>query len=353
MSTGKIRVLVVDDSALMRHLIAHTLESDPEIEVVGTAPDPLIAREKIKLTQPDVVTLDIEMPRMDGLEFLRRLMALRPTRVLMISSLTARNTTATLAALELGAIDCLEKPLDQNDGTLGAFREALLAKIRMVAGARLRGGQAVVTRPLARPRVTPSDRHLIAIGASTGGVEALATIVKALPEGLPPIVIVQHMPARFTTSFAKRLDALGPVRVAEAEDGMDLKPGQALVAPGGFQLEVLRRPTGYRCRIFEGSAVSGHAPSVDVMFASVASAAGAHATGVILTGMGQDGAQGLLAMRQAGALTFGQDAPSSLVYGMPRVAREIGAVSAEFPLEKMAAAIVGAVERDQSDKLAS
>lgn len=354
MPVSKIRVLVVDDSALMRQLISNTLGADPRVEVVGTAPDPLVARDKIKQLNPDVVTLDVEMPKMDGIEFLRRLMALRPTRVLMVSSLTAKNTATTLAALELGAVDCLEKPLDHEDGTLAAFREALLMKIHVVAGARLRGGAvSAPVKPVEAARAGFSNRQIIAIGASTGGVEALSKIVAALPGGLPPIVIVQHMPPRFTASFAQRMNALGPVRVREAEDRMVLEPGQAVIAPGGFQLEILRQGDRYRTRIFSGSVVSGHAPSVDVMFHSVAAMAGAQAVGVILTGMGHDGAEGLLAIHETGAITLGQDQASALVYGMPRVAKEMGAVGTEVALEKMAGAIVRAVEVTAREKLAS
>lgn len=340
-----IKVLVVDDSSLLRQLISSILSEQPDIEVVGTAPDPIIAREKIKLLNPDVVTLDIEMPRMDGLEFLRRLMTLRPTRVLMLSSLTGRNTEATIRALQIGAIDCLEKPVDGADGTLAAFRAALVEKVRLVASAQV--GAIATKLPSATPRqltAARSEHDLIAIGASTGGVEALSFLLGELPAGLPPIIVVQHMPPRFTGSFAGRLNAASALEVLEGEDGMELRPGRAIIAPGGYQLEIAKRGARMTCRVFEGELVSGHAPSVDVMFHSVAEALKNAAIGVILTGMGHDGAQGLLAMRKAGAKTFGQDQRSSLVYGMPRAAAERGAVDVQLPLARMPDAIVGAVE---------
>lgn len=340
-----IRVLVVDDSAFMRQLITTILKSDPGIEVVGTAPDPLIAREKIKTLNPDVLTLDIEMPHMDGIEFLRRLMSLRPTRVLMISTLTSKNADASLRALALGAIDCLEKPLDQLDGTLSLFRAELLEKIRMVAAAQLGAFKPAPRQaPVRRARPRPPGGGFIAIGASTGGVEALNYLLQELPTGLPPIAIVQHMPPRFTASFAQRLDGICALDVREATDGMDIQPNQIVIAPGGLQLEIRRKGDRYQCHVFEGTQVSGHAPSVDVMFSSVAKAAGPDAVGVILTGMGQDGARGLLDMRQAGARTFGQDQHSSLVYGMPRVAAEMGAVESQLALDRIADAIVGAAD---------
>lgn len=352
MPSEKIRCLVVDDSAFMRQLIATSLESDPNIEVVGTAPDPLIAREKIKLYNPDVVTLDIEMPKMDGIEFLRRLMTLRPTRVLMISSLTKKNADATLLALQMGAIDCLEKPLDKDAGTLATFRETLLEKVRLAATARLGSPGAVVQRSLSGLRkVQVNSQSVIAIGASTGGVEALTYLLQSLPDGLPPIAIVQHMPPRFTGSFAQRLNGLCSFEVLEAEDGMEFLPGRAILAQGASQMEVERRGGHLRCRLSEGVPVSGHAPSVDVLFSSVARLSNTQTIGVILTGMGHDGGQGLLEMRRAGAFTLGQDRQSSLVYGMPRVAAELGAVIQQVSLDGMADAILGAVEKQMNPEV--
>lgn len=344
MPGARIRCLVVDDSAFMRQLISTTLASDPEIDVIGTAPDPLIAREKIKLHNPDVVTLDIEMPKMDGIEFLRRLMTLRPTRVLMISSLTSKNAEATLMALQMGAIDCLEKPLDKDAGTLATFREALLGKVRLAAAARLGSPGAAPQRLTSnRSKAPASGKAMIAIGASTGGVEALTHMLQSLPDGLPPIAIVQHMPPRFTGSFAQRLNGLCSFEVLEAEDGMEFLPGRAVLARGGYQMEVERRGAQLRCRLSEGAQVSGHAPSVDVLFSSVARIGNGQTVGVILTGMGHDGAQGLLEMRRAGAFTLGQDRQSSLVYGMPRIAAEVGAVMQQVSLDRMADAILAAV----------
>ncbi|HRE21610.1 MAG TPA: chemotaxis response regulator protein-glutamate methylesterase [Rhabdaerophilum sp.] len=340
-----IRVLVVDDSALMRQMLSTMLASDPDVEVVGTASDPLIARQKIKQFDPDVVTLDIEMPNMHGLEFLRRLMALRPTRVLMISSLTQKNTEFTLEALASGAVDCLGKPRDAtSELEMAGFRETLLQKIHAVASARLRSAPAVTAGvPL---QVVPgrTRRHFIAFGASTGGVEALSRVFAELPSGLPPIAVVQHMPGGFTSSFARRLANLSQIEVVEAEDGMPIRAGQAALGPGGYQFEIVRRDGEFRCRVFEGPAPLGHAPSVDILMESVALAVGDRAIGVILTGMGRDGARGMSAMRAAGALTIGQDEASSLVYGMPRVAFEAGGVEQQSPLARVAAEVIAAVQ---------
>jgi two-component system, chemotaxis family, protein-glutamate methylesterase/glutaminase len=345
MRQEKTRVLVVDDSAFMRQLLSTTLSADPGIEVVGTAADPLIAREKIKQFNPDIVTLDIEMPNMDGLEFLRRLMSLRPTRVLMISSLTQRNAEATIHALQLGAIDCLEKPQGMNDAAIAPFKAALIEKIHLAAAVRMRADARPLQLPTRRP-VTRIDTQcrLIAIGASTGGVEALSHVLQGLPADLPPIAIVQHMPGGFTGSFARRLDAACALDVQEAYDGLELLPGHAALATGGFQMEIVQKRSRLYCSIFEGGAVSGHAPSVDVLFHSVAGIIGPDALGVILTGMGKDGAQGLLAMREAGAFTLGQDEASALVYGMPRAAYELGAVIEQSSLGRMASAIMTATE---------
>lgn len=340
-----IRVLVVDDSALMRQMLSTMLGTDPDIEVVGTASDPLIARQKIKQLDPDVVTLDIEMPNMHGLEFLRRLMALRPTRVLMISSLTQKNTEFTLEALATGAVDCLGKPQDATRETeMAAFRETLLQKIHTVASARLRATPAAGPERTLRAMPGRSWCRFIAFGASTGGVEALSHVFSRLPPGLPPIAIVQHMPGGFTSSFARRLASQSQVEVVEAEDGMPIRAGQAALGPGGHQFEIVRRDGEFCCRIFEAPAPLGHAPSVDILMESVAREAGDRAIGVILTGMGRDGALGMSAMRAAGAVTIGQDEASSLVYGMPRVAFEAGGVERQLPLARVAAEVIAAVE---------
>lgn len=332
-----VSVLIVDDSPTMRGLIAAALRRDPEIEVVGSAADPLEAREAIKRLNPDVITLDVEMPNMNGLEFLEKIMRLRPMPVVMVSTLTQAGADITLAALELGAIDAVGKP-----GAGTTVQEAfadLAAKVKVAARSRVRAGSGGVAD--ARPasgnwRIAPD--HVLAIGASTGGVEALLTIISAFPANCPATVITQHMPATFTSSFAARLDKASAATVREAVDGDVLEQGCVYLAPGGeAHLEV--GGVTPRCRLVRSDAVSGHRPSVDVLFRSVAHLR-RPITGVILTGMGRDGAAGLLEMRQAGASTLGQDEASSVVYGMPRAAFEIGAVQRQLPLGRMSAAIL-------------
>lgn len=330
---SRVRVLVVDDSATMRSLIAAVLRRDPEIEVVGTAEDPLDARAKIKALNPDVLTLDVEMPNMNGLEFLEKIMRLRPMPVVMVSTLTQAGTDVTLAALEIGAVDAVAKPAVGVPAT-EAFAD-LAEKVKSAARARV--------RPL-EPRTVQAHegayhadpQHILAIGSSTGGVEALLTIISAFPADCPATVITQHMPATFTRSFAARLDKSTAASVTEAVDGAVLKPGHVYVAPGGaYHLTV----SAGRCRLVEADPVNGHRPSVDVLFDSVARA-GRPMTGAILTGMGRDGARGLLTMRSAGARTFGQDEASCVVYGMPKAAYEAGAVERQLPLGRMATAIL-------------
>ncbi|MCA0406462.1 MAG: chemotaxis response regulator protein-glutamate methylesterase [Proteobacteria bacterium] len=341
-----IKVLIVDDSALIRQMLGEMLSASPEFEVVGTAPDPLVAREKIKRLNPDMITLDIEMPNMDGIEFLRRLMALRPTRVLMVSTLTARNADITLHALELGAIDCLEKPRDMGEAGLSAFREELLHRARIVGTARL-PEKPTAPPPAAQSSAAPlqaPDNAIIGIGASTGGVEALITLFSALPPMMPPIAVVQHMPTKFTASFAKRLKSMSALDVREARDGELIDAGSAVVAPGGYHMQIRRtREDRYMVALSQGEPVSGHCPSVDVMFSSLARCAGPNAVGVILTGMGRDGADGMLAMHRAGAWCIGQDAQSALVYGMPRVAHELGGVDEQAALTRIPSRIVRAL----------
>jgi two-component system chemotaxis response regulator CheB len=330
-----VRVLIVDDSATMRSLIASVLQRDPEIEVVGEAGDPLEARQAIKALNPDVITLDVEMPNMNGLEFLEKIMRLRPMPVVMVSTLTVRGAEATVEALELGAIDCIAKP---STGGLEAFQD-LPFKVKAAAKAKVRPLRSVSD---AKPAIVESvsEDRIVAIGSSTGGVEALIAILSRFPARCPPTVITQHMPATFTKSFSERLDRLCEATVAEAWDGAPLEPGKIYVAPGGQQhLEIIGSGQ-MRCRLVAGPAVSGHRPSVDVLFRSVAKTAGSRSVGAILTGMGRDGAEGLLAMRQAGARTFGQDESSSVVYGMPKAAFEIGAVERQAPLERLAAEIL-------------
>lgn len=330
-----VRVVVVDDSATMRGLISATLRADPEIEVVGAAADPLEAREAIKSLNPDVITLDVEMPNMNGLEFLEKVMRLRPMPVVMVSTLTHAGAEASLAALELGAVDCVGKPSPGASAREG-FGD-LAEKVKTAARARVRTGatRQRTTRPGYR-----AGRRIVALGSSTGGVEALLTVLSGYPRTCPATVITQHMPGTFTTSFAARLDRECDALVAEAFDGAPLEAGRVYLAPGGSaHLEVIDSG-GLKCRLLAGEKVGGHRPSVDVLFNSVARTAGANSVGVILTGMGRDGAAGLKAMRDAGAHTIGQDASTSVVFGMPRAAAEIGAVVAQLPLGAIGAAVL-------------
>jgi two-component system chemotaxis response regulator CheB len=340
---ARTTVLIVDDSAVMRELLSELLRPYPDIEVVGSACDPYEAREKIKDLSPDVLTLDVEMPRMDGLAFLEKIMTLRPMPVIMVSTLTGKGTDTAIAALQLGAVDCLAKPTMHNEAQLKAFSIALIEKIRIAAAAKVSPRKAVSARPPAPKRGNPSMHapKIIAIGASTGGVEALTEVLTHLPKNTPPIAVTQHMPPVFTASFAARLNGLCALEVTEAADGQVIKAGQAVIAAGGKHLEIVRAGGEWRCTLGDAPPVSSHKPSVDVLFGSVATHAGAGALGVILTGMGRDGASGLLAMRQAGAHTIGQDEASAIVYGMPRTAFEIGAVAEVCALNDIANAIKG------------
>jgi two-component system chemotaxis response regulator CheB len=336
-----IRVLIVDDSATMRGLIAATLRADPQIEVVGQAADPLEARQMIKALNPDVITLDVEMPNMSGLEFLEKLMRLRPMPVVMVSTLTARGAEATLEALELGAVDCLAKPATAGPGAFDLLAE----KVKLAARARVRGVNPARSTPVTHdPNYAPNGK-IVAIGSSTGGVEALMTLIERLPRNCPPVVITQHMPATFTGSFAQRMNRACAAEVSEARDGDPLQPGCVYLAPGGenhLEIEGVDRP---RCRVAPGEPVNGHRPSVDVLFNSVARVTRGRAVGVILTGMGRDGARGLLTLREAGGRTLGQDEASCVVYGMPKAAFESGAVERQLPLEKIGAAILNLTNR--------
>ena len=305
----KIRVLVVDDSSTMRGLISSALARDPEIEVVGEAADPLQARQAIKTLNPDVVTLDVEMPNMSGLEFLEKIMRLRPMPVIMVSTLTSRGAEETIKALEIGAVDCIEKPRPGNEHNF----EELPFKVKIAASARVRpllrdDNQKHAADARRSHEDYQSDGRVLAIGASTGGVEALIALLSQFPENCPPAVIAQHMPPSFTRSFASRLDRVCAAKVQEASEGAKLAPGHIYLAPGGSQhLEVAGGGTDLRCRLKSGDRVNGHCPSVDVLFELVTRSSKGHAVGVILTGMGRDGAAGLLSMRKAGAKTFGQN----------------------------------------------
>ena len=344
-----IKVLVVDDSALIREVLTRMLTRDGDINVVGTATDPIEAREKIKQLNPDVVTLDIEMPNMNGLDFLEKLMRLRPMPVVMVSTLTKKGASETLLALELGAVDFVAKPSAEFAGGLDAFGASLRDKIRDAARTDVRGAATRIETPKAAIKTAAApDGALIAIGASTGGVEAIRAVLTNMPADCPPIVIAQHMPAGFTGRFAARLDELCAIKVVEAEDRMVLERGHAYVARGDYHLRVERSSGQLKCRLSQDELTSGHRPSVDVLFESVAKAVGHMAVGAILTGMGRDGARGLKLMRDAGAYTVGQSQASALVYGMPRVAFEEGAVVEQAPLEQVAAKLANALVRLRS-----
>ena len=339
---GKVRVLVVDDSALVRQVLSEILSQDPGIEVVGTASDPLIAREKIKQLEPDVLTLDVEMPRMDGLTFLQNLMRLRPMPVVMVSSLTEAGAQVTLDALALGAVDFVTKPKLDVERGLNNYASELCERVRHAARARVArlqpGASAASTQPTAIKYRT-TDR-LIAIGASTGGTEAIRVILEQMPADAPATVITQHIPAAFSKPFAERLDRHSKMTVVQAEDDMQLLAGHAYVAPGGLHLRVQRSGARWRCRLGEDDPIRRHRPSVDALFESVAQAAGANASAVLLTGMGDDGARGLLALRKAGAATMVQDEASSVVWGMPRAAYTLGAAQQVLPLSEIAGALL-------------
>jgi two-component system chemotaxis response regulator CheB len=335
-----IRVLIVDDSSTMRSLIAALLSSDPDIVVCGQACDPIQARQMIKDLNPDVVTLDVEMPNMTGIDFLERLMRLRPTPVVMCSTLTQRGAEITLEALELGAVDCVGKPVDGLDQAEDFAQ--LPAKVKVAAKAKL-GGMAANRGPRGDVLSYSGSTRLVAIGSSTGGVEALGAIIPLLPPNCPPVVITQHMPPAFTASLAQRLNKISAADVAEARDGAMLIPGHVYIAPGGPRhLVVADTPAGLQCRLVDSEPVNGHRPSVDVLFRSVAEFSGPDVIGVILTGMGKDGAAGLLALRKTGATTLGQDEATCVVYGMPRVAFDMKAVERQMPIDQMAHAILTA-----------
>jgi two-component system chemotaxis response regulator CheB len=333
----KIRVLVVDDSALMRRLLSELIGAEEDMEVVGVASDPYIARSMIRSHNPDVITLDVEMPRMDGLKFLENLMRLRPMPVLMVSTLTEKGSDISLRALELGAVDFVSKPKLDIAHTMNEYGEEIAEKIRAAAHARIQSRPCGPLRPVPTiwERTISTTEHLIAVGASTGGTEAIKTLLVNLPPDGPGIVIAQHMPEGFTRSFAARLDSLSRMRVKEAEDGERVLPGHAYIAPGHSHMLLQRSGANYLLRLSQSEPVNRHRPSVDVLFHSVAAHAGPNAIGVILTGMGKDGAQGLLAMRHAGAHTLAQDEASCVVFGMPKEAIAIGAIDQVASIEDL------------------
>jgi two-component system chemotaxis response regulator CheB len=350
MATRKIKVLVVDDSALVRQILVQVLNAAPDVIVVGTASDPFMARDRIKELNPDVLTLDVEMPRMDGLTFLANLMRLRPMPVVMVSSLTDQGAETTLKALELGAIDFVSKPKIDIAGTLANFGDEILGKIRIAAGARVIARSALVTPGRVAPkysadavlpasggaRMLRTTDRIIAIGASTGGTEAIREVLMGLPADCPAIVIAQHIPEAFSLPFTRRMDSLAAMSVVEPVDGQYIMPGHVYIAPGARHLLVERDGTRYRCRLNDGPPVNRHCPSVDVLFRSVAQNVGPNAVGVILTGMGDDGARGLKEMLDAGARTLAQDEASSVVWGMPGAALRFGGVQDLLPIGRVA-----------------
>ncbi len=339
----KIRVLVVDDSALIRKLLPEIINSQPDLQAVGAAPDPLVARDMIRALNPDVLTLDVEMPKMDGLDFLERLMRLRPMPVVMVSSLTEKGSEATLRALELGAVDYVSKPRIDIVHGIQQYADEIADKIRAAAASRprLAPARAAAAHPVpALGNRGLSTEKLIIIGASTGGTEAIKEFLLDMPPDCPGILIAQHMPETFTRSFAARLDGLCRIAVKEAEHGERVLPGHAYVAPGHSHLMLKRYGANYMSQLSDSAPVNRHRPSVDVLFQSAAEHAGKNAVGVIMTGMGRDGAQGMLAMKQAGAYNLAQDEASCVVFGMPKEAIAIGATDEVLPLKDLASGVM-------------
>lgn len=354
---SKVKVLIVDDAALMRKLLTEILSSSPQIEVVGTAADPYIAREKIKQLNPDVLTLDVEMPKMDGITFLKNLMRLRPMPVVMISTLTEDGADVTLEALESGAIDYISKPKADFEHSLGDYAQDIIEKVLTAAKVKVNTIERSI-KNIDKMKVAPkltvdailgersggnflnTTDKFIAIGASTGGTEAVKEVLMALPSDVPGIVITQHIPGTFSSSFARRLNEYSNLRVAEAKNGDQVLPGHAYLAPGDKHLLIKRTGAKYICELNDGPEVNRHKPSVDVLFRSIAQSAGPNAMGIMLTGMGADGAQGMLEMKQAGAFTVAQDEKTSVVWGMPGAAVKLNAVDKILPLDQVAREIL-------------
>lgn len=335
-----IRVLIVDDQVLVRRLLTAILEQDPEIEVVAEAADPHEARAQIKRHNPDVLTLDVEMPKMDGVTFLRNLMRLRPMPVVMISTLTQKGAPTTLEAMEIGAVDYVAKPSNTSPSEMEAYSEEIISKVKAAASARVK---KFVEKTSESAAPAPSQRwdtnRLIAVGASTGGTEAIRELLQGISADCPPIVITQHIPAEFSGSFAERLNRQCPMKVFHAEHGMAIKPGCAYVAPGGQHMEVAGAGQSLTCKLTDEDPVNRHRPSVDVLFDSVVSRVGKRALGVILTGMGSDGARGLLKLKENGSTTFAQDRESSVVWGMPGAAVSLNAADQVLALNEIAGAL--------------
>ncbi len=345
---SKIKVMCVDDSALMRQLMTEIINSHPDMEMVATAPDPLAARDLIKQYNPQVLTLDVEMPRMDGLDFLEKLMRLRPMPVVMVSSLTGKGSEVTLRALELGAVDFVTKPqLGIREGML-AYSQMIADKVRAAARAKLHVRTSDAPPVMLKAGPLLSSEKLIAIGASTGGTEAIRHVLQPLPATSPALLITQHMPPGFTRSFAERLNKLCQITVKEAEDGERILPGHAYIAPGAMHMELTRSGANYQVKITDAPPVNRHKPSVDVLFNSVAQFAGRNAVGVILTGMGNDGAAGLKAMHQAGAWTIAQDEASCVVFGMPREAIACGGASEVVALHQISQHMLAKISAGQA-----
>lgn len=340
-----IKVLVIDDSALIRKLLVEILNSDPDIEVIGTAPDPFVAREKIKKLNPDVLTLDIEMPKMDGVTFLRNLMRLRPMPVVMVSTLTESGAEVTLESLELGAVDYVSKPKVNVQEEMGVYAKEIIAKVKTAAKARVRGASMPAPKPRDLSQISAGKHFkttdmIIAIGASTGGTEAIKDVLCQLPPSTPGIVITQHIPAAFSKPFAERLNKNSAMTVAEASNGQQILPGHAYVAPGGKHLQVVRDGARFVCRLLDTEPVNRHKPSVEVMFNSVAINVGSNSLCVLLTGMGDDGSDAMGEMKKAGATTIAQDEASSVVWGMPGEAVKRGHADDVLPLHNIAERIL-------------
>ncbi len=350
---NKIKVLVVDDSALVRKMLTEIMEQDSSIEVVGSAADPHMARDKIKKLQPDVLTLDVEMPKMDGITFLSNLMRLRPMPVVMVSTLTEKGADVTFDALELGAVDFITKPKLDFGNTIKDYGDELIEKIKVAANARVQvkltptrkaipekhSADVILKRHSKKSHFKTTDT-IIAIGASTGGTEAIKEVLEDLPPDTPGVVITQHIPEGFSTSFAKRMDTLSAMTVYEASDGQQILPGHVYIAPGNRHMFVARDGARYICHLDDGPAVNRHRPSVDVLFRSIAQNVGKNAVGIILTGMGNDGAAGLKEILDSGATTIAQDEKSSVVWGMPGEAVKLGAASSILPLDQVAETII-------------
>lgn len=342
----KTRVLVVDDSAVVREIFQKELQRDPEIEVVGTAPDPYVARDKIVKLEPDVITLDIEMPRMDGITFLRKVMKFHPMPVIIVSSLSEKGGKLAMEAMDAGAVEVMSKP--SGSYSVGDVSVELRDKIKAAARVQIDkhvSTPAKVSSIASTSAMTETTNKIIAVGASTGGTQALTSLLGALPATSPGIVIVQHMPENFTRSFAERLDSLCAIEVKEAQDGDSAIPGRALIAPGNYHMLMQRSGARYFVRVKHGPLVSRHRPSVDVLFKSTAKYVGSNAVGVILTGMGSDGAAGMLEMKQAGAYNIAQDEASCVVFGMPKEAIALGAIDHVTSLENIPRTMLEAAQK--------